>query len=146
MQCKELLRDFFRKHRWRLSKSLAVSGITTGVGFTAFLLLTSVLHAEGLRATAIYLLLAAPMTLFGFAMTRFLVWNDRKNNTTRGFRRWTAKSIFIGTFSQSSFFLFVGLLGFQHTAIAVALIIVKAPLGYTLNHWVFQEVDDSKMA
>jgi putative flippase GtrA len=142
---KELLRDFTRRHRWRMSKSLAVSAVTTGIGFTLFWTLTSLLHAEGTRAVMVNAGLAIPMMVFGFVVSWLLVWNDRNIEPRRGFRRWTTKTIMLGGFSQLSFFVLVGLLGLEHMMIAAALIVAKAPFGYALNHWVFQD-DDSKMA
>jgi len=141
------LRDLFRRHKWRLSKSVMVSLVTTGVGFSLFWFLTSALNAEGTRAVLVNLVLSLPMTLFGFVVTWLLVWDDRDIEAKSGLGRWTGKALLLGVFSQLSFFVLVGLLGFQHIWIAAILIGVKAPAAYILNNtWVFKETPSSEMA
>jgi hypothetical protein len=141
------LRGLIRRHIRRLSKSAIVSGVTTAVGFSLLWILTTILGAEGSSAALVNLGLSLPMTLFGFITTWLLVWDDREITAKAGLGRWTTKSLLLGGFSQISFFVLVGVLGFEHMVIAAVLIIVKMPFGYILNHeWVFKETPPSEMA
>jgi hypothetical protein len=110
------------------------------VSFGLLWLLTSTLDARGLSAVRINLVLSVPMTLLGFLTTWLLVFGDRQVTARSGLSRWIAKALFMGALGQGSFALLVGMLGMQHMLVAASLIVVKAPLAYTINHeWVFPE-------
>jgi hypothetical protein len=133
-----------RSHFRRLTKSIVVSGVLTLVGFSLLWTLTATFDAEGTSAMAINIGLSPVMMFLGFIAALFLVWDDRETEAKKGLKKWTVKSVGIGAFSQSSFAIFVGFLGFPPMIIAAILIGVKAPACYIINNnWIFPNEDSS---
>jgi putative flippase GtrA len=141
------LRIIIRSHKRRMTKSAAVSGTMTLVGFGLLSLFGSTQHGD---LHGLILLNAANsvlMTTLSFLATWVLVFNDRNTGAVGGFSRWVGKAVVLGCMGQPAFAVLVGLIGVQFQVAAVIVVVVKAPAAYFLNHkWVFPNLRRSQTA
>ena len=137
-------RDLFRAHRRRMLKCTLIGGSLFCIGLSLLYVLVAKL---GIRPIYANLMLAVPMTAFGFYVNRRLAWSDRHTCTKPGLGKWSASKLLLGVTSQAAFLVLVGAFGLPYMFVRGGTVAALAlPTYVASNGWVFKPQDKTEKA